>query len=238
MPSVSEAFETPEYFTFKEYLSKASVDNSIKVKNGYVVYGKSVKEVPPFRSIEYVKSKLNDKKVKLLLQLNDIYDKIVVSSNPELYKVSYDTLANTIDIIDAKFDEIDAFIQHQNQMTVIEPVQKVEQEIENNKIKADSIIKGVSEDVHVDKSKIKSLLSIHKANMNLSQKLTEAKAVCEMDYVIWPEAKPKEVRKSSKTIAILSTVGLGDKSTRKTRISSVQKQSIKNNVKQLMRERL
>jgi hypothetical protein len=238
MPSVSEAFETPEYFTFKEYLSKASVDNSIKVKNGYVVYGKSVKEVPPFRSIEYVKSRLNDKKVKLLLQLNDIYDKIVVSSNPELHKVSYDTLVNTIELIDAKIDEIDAFIQHQNQMTVIEPIQKVEQEIENNKIKADSIIKGVSEDVHVDKSKIKSLLSIHKTNTNLFQKLTEAKAVCEMDYVIWPEAKPKEVRKSSKTSAILSTVGIGDKSARKTRISSVQKQSIKNNVKQLMIERL
>jgi hypothetical protein len=232
MPSVSEAFETPEYFAFKEHLSKASVDNSVKVKNGYVVYGKSVKEVPPFRSVEYVKSSLTDKKVQLLLQMNDLYDKIVISSTPDMYKGSYDALVNAIQVIDAKFDEIDAFIQHQNEMTINEPIQKIEQDIENNKIRADSIIKGVSEDVHVDKSKIKVLLSIHKANANLAQKLTEAMAVCEMDYVIWPEDKPKEAKKSSKSSAILSTVGLGK------RMSSAQKQSIKNSVKQLMKERL
>ena len=230
LPPISEAFETPEYFAFKEHVAKASVDNSLKVKNGNVVYGKSVKEVPSFRSVEYVKENLNHKKVQLLLQLNDLYDKIVVSSSPEMLKGAYDSLVNNIQLIDAKFDEIDAYIQHQNEVTVFEPIENIKQEIESNHVRAESVIKGVSEDVHVDKSKIKTLLTLHKANMNLAQKLAEAVAVCEMDYIIWPEEKPKEKKADS--------VGLGERSSRKTRLSSIQKKSIKNSVKQLMKEKL
>jgi hypothetical protein len=230
LPPISEAFETPEYFAFKEHVAKASVDNSLKVKHGNVVYGKSVKEVPSFRSVDYVKETLNNKKVQLLLQLNDLYDKIVVSSSPEIFKAPYDSLVDSIQLIDAKFDEIDAYIQHQNQVMVFEPIENLKQEIESNHVRTESVIKGVSEDVHVDKSKIKTLLSLHKANMNLEQKLAEAIAVCEMDYVIWPEEKPKENKSN--------TVRLGERSSRKTRLSSIQKQSIKNSAKQLMKERL
>lgn len=234
LPPISEAFETPEYFAFKDHVAKASAENSLKVKNGNVVYGKNVKEVPSFKSVEYVKEVLNKKKVELLLQLNDLYDKIVVSSSPEVFKGTYDTLINTIQKIDAKFDEIDSYIQHQNEVTVFEPIQNIKQEIESNHIRAESVIKGVCEDVHIDKSKIKTLLSLHKANVNLTQKFAEAIAVCELDYVIWPEEKPKD----KKVDALLSTVRLGEKSSKRTRLSSVQKKSIKNSVKQLMKERL
>lgn len=233
LPPISEAFETPEYFAFKEHVAKASVDNSLKVKNGNVVYGKSVKEVPSFRSVQYVKEALNKKKVELLLQLNDLYDKIVITSSPELFKGPYDSLVNAIQLIDAKFDEIDAYIQHQNEVMVFEPIENIKQEIESNHVRVENVIKDVSEDVHVDKSKIKTLLSLHKASMNLAQKLDEAIAVCEMDYVIWPEEKQK-----MKTDVMLNTVGLGEKSSRRSRLSSIQKKSIKNSVKQLMKERL
>jgi hypothetical protein len=237
MQPISEAFETPEYFAFKEYVSKASVDNSLKVKNNHVVYGKSVKEVPPFKSVEQVSEILQEKKLKLLLQLNDVYDAIVVSSTPETYKTQYDALINAIQVIDSKFDEIGAFIQHQNEVMVYEPIQTLEHQLENNQLTSNTIIRDVSQDVHLDKSKIKSLWSAHKSRNTLYQKLAEAKSVVEMDYIVWPDEKPKEDKKSSnKSAALLSSIGLDG--TRKSRVSGAKRQSIKNNVKQIMKEKL
>jgi hypothetical protein len=236
MPSVAEAFETPEFFAFKEYVSKGGVDNSIKVKNNNVMYGKSGKEVPAFRSVDYVKEKLLTQRTTLLLQLNDLLDKIVVADHPEVYKVQYEGLVKAIETIDAKFDEINAFIEHQTEIMVQEPLNALIQEIENNKVKAQGIIKGVSEDVHVDKSKIKALLTLHKANMSLSYKLAEAQSAVEMDYVIWPEEKPTKKTNVDKSSALLDTIGM--ETSKRTKLSSAKKLSIKNNVKQLMKERL
>lgn len=236
MQSISEAFETPEYFAFKEYVGKASVDNSLKIKNNSIVYGKNIKEIPPFKSVEYVKNILQDKKLRLLLQLNDVYDAIVVSATPEMYKTQYDKLVTAIQVIDAKFDEIDAFIQHQNDVMVYEPISNIEHELENNQLTSSAIIQSVKDVVHVDKSKIKDLWVAHKARNNLYQKLAEANSATEMDYIVWPDEKTKDAKKSNKSSALLSSIGL--EGTRRSRLSSAKKQSIKNNVKQIMKEKL
>jgi hypothetical protein len=240
MQSVAEAFESPEYFAFKDNLTKASLDKSIKIKNSHLVYGKNVKEVPSFKAVDDVKSSLQASKTKLLLQLNDLYDRIISAASPDMYKSQYETLIRAIEVIDAKIDEVDAFISSQNEKLIYEPLRTIEHELETNKVKAESIIQSVRNDVHIDKSKITNLLTHHKKNINLLQKLTEAKNAVEMDYIIWKDvetSKPSKTSSSSRKLtALLSTAT--SSSPKRTRLSSIKKQSIKSNVKQLMKDRL
>lgn len=242
MQSVAQAFESPEYFAFKDNLSKASLEKSVKIKKNHLVYGKNVKEVPSFRSVEYVINSLQASKTKLLLQLNDIYDRIIASSSPDMYKSQYETLIRAIEVIDAKIDEVDAFVSSQNEKLVYEPLRTIEHELETNKVKAESIIQSVQNDVHIDKSKITNLLAHHKKNVSLLQRLAEAQTAVEMDYIIWKEEPSKKTSSTSsssssrKLSALLSTAK--SNSPKRTRLSSIKEQSIKNNVKQLMRDRL
>lgn len=227
MNSVAEAFETPQYFSFKELVSKSSVENSIKIKNNSIVYGKNVKEIPSFNSVQHVKDMLQKDKLFYLLALNDLYDQIVISDTPEKYKTQYDTLIKHISTIEMKIDEIDAYISNQNNMHVDEPILQIKKELEETEIKSDSIIKATKDNVHLDKNQIKTLLTLHKTHNLLLQKLEEAKTNMEMDYIIWKIEKQPSNKTSHLSVS---------SNTRK--IYGLKKQTIKNNIKQLLKDKL
>jgi hypothetical protein len=191
MHSISDAFESPEYFAFKELVSKSSVDNSLNIQNNMIVYGKNSKHIPNFRSFEYIENELNDLRTKLLLDYSDLYDQIILSEEPEIYKNKYNILIKNIQDIENTLDEIFAFLQSQNEMNIVKPIKDIENKLEDKRQRVIMLINTTQTDIHINKNTIKDLLKINKDIFNLHQELSDIMTSMKMNYVIWNDTNKK-----------------------------------------------
>lgn len=231
--SITERFNTPHYNKFKEIITKSGLDASVKIKNNKVHFGSTSIEVPYFKSVNDVKEELEDKKLKLLLQSNDLYDKIIISDDPHLYKNKYQKILSEIQQIDTLVDEIDSYIDSINQIKVTNPIMELKQEIDNNRMKTEYTINDTVEDVHTSKKVISKLVSYHNTAIKLEQQLKEAKEVSEVSYIIWD--KPLEDKITNTEVSVISSKKSPSKS---KRLTPAKKAIIKKTTKHLMIDKL
>lgn len=232
---ISKQFESHEYTEFKQSLAKASSENKIALRDGNLLYNKKV-SIPNFKSVEEVEKLLNQAKIDALIKYNNIYDNILVSENPEQYKASFNHIVEYISDIDHLLDAIHEFVYQKNLEITTKPVVEIEQGIENNKTRISALISSMKDSVHLEKSKVKQLLDIHKANVHLHSKLQDAQNTTNFDYIIWPYHKNKAVdrvkqRKSSHVSTSTST-----KTVKK--ITPAQKSTIIKSTKKLIVEKM
>jgi hypothetical protein len=185
--NIAERFQTPEYQTFKDFAKKSAAESSISVINNKIVYGKVKVDIPFFRNVESIKTELQEKRTKLYLEYNDLYETIVICDEPILYKKRYQTIIDSIEQVDRVIDEIDAYVNSVNEQRSVLPISSIQQQIETNKSNVQYAMNSMKDDVHVAVKSAKQLLSYHKKGNNLEQELKEAKDISPLDYIIWDE---------------------------------------------------
>lgn len=230
--SIAERFNTPDYIKFRDIVLKSGLDSTLKIKNNKIHFGNTSIEIPYFKSITDVKDELENRKQKLLLELNDLYDKIIISNEPIIYKNKYNNVLQSIEQIELTIDEIDTYISSVNEQKVYNPIRSFEQEIENNKRNSKFVIESTSDSIHIPKAAINKLVSAHNLGVKLEQKLKEAKEATEINYIIWDKPlKAEVVENEAIVIPKRKTSSL-------KKLTSAKKAVIKKATKQLMVEKL
>lgn len=182
--TIAEIFQSPEYTAFKDLLVRSVSDNGVYIKNNTIIYGKSKVPIPPFVTLNTLKNELGKRKTTLLMQYSDLYDKIIVSSNPAVYRKQYDNIVNDIASIDATIQEVVEYLEQENVGIVQMPVNAIQEKLTNNQSRMDILVQEIKDDIRIDRKKIKEVLQLHKENATLAQQYMDAVSVCEKDYVI------------------------------------------------------
>ena len=198
--TIADRFSSASYLEFKNIVSKAASDNSIKVKNNYVVYGKKKVKIPNFKSLDSALQLLNAEKVDLLRKYNDLYETIIISNTPEIYQNAYNNVINRIHSIDNLVDEIVAYLDERNTETIYKPLAIFTEEINNNRQVADNIIGFSSDNVHIEKQALKELVKIHKQYAILEAKIQDTLELPAMKYVIWEDEDTKKPIKIERSL--------------------------------------
>lgn len=230
--SIAERFNTPEYMKFRDIVSKSGLDASLKIKNNKVVFGNSSVQVPFFQSVTTLKEELEGKKQKLLLEFNDLYEKIIISDEPIVYKNRYQNVSSNIEQIDVLIDEIDSYISSINEIKVHNPISVIEHEIEKNSNDMKYLVETTKDDVHISKKAINKLVVYHNNSIKLEQKLKEAKEVNEINYIIWDKPLQSELVETEQVNLTYR------KATSTKKLTPAKKVVIKKATKKLMIERL
>ena len=230
--SIAERFNTQDYFKFKDIVLKSGLDATLKIKNNKIVFGNNIVEIPYFKNIADVKEELENRKQKLLLEFNDLYDKIVISEEPIIYKNKYNNISQSIEQIELMIDEIDSYTSSVNEKKLLDPIKTIEHDIENNKNIYNFTIENTKNNLHIPKSVINKLVTAHTLGVKLEQKLKEAKEISEVDYIIWDKPLKAEVIENE-IIVVPSR-----KTTNTKKLTSAKKAVIKKATKQLMVEKL
>lgn len=230
--SIAERFNTPEYGKFRDMVSKSGLDSTLKIKNNKIVFGNNSVEIPYFKNITDVKEDLENTKQKLLLEFNDLYDKIIISDEPIIYRNRYNNVLQSIEQIDNMIDEIDTYILSVNEQKFFNPIKSIEQDIENNKNNCKFIIESTNDNVHIPKVAINKIVSAHNLSVKLEQKLKEAKEANEINYIIWDKPLKNEIIENQ------SIVITKRKTSTTKKLTSAKKAVIKKATKHLMVEKL
>jgi hypothetical protein len=230
--SIAERFNTPDYEKFRDIVSKSGLDGSLKVRNNKIVFGSSSIKIPYFKSTSDVKEELELKKQKLLLEFNDLYDKIIISEEPIIYRNRYQNVSKSIEQIDLMIDEIDSYISTVNEEKINNPISKILQEIQNNKNNTQYAIEGTKDNVHIPKSVINKVVAYHNTGVKLEHKLKEAKDVNETNYIIWDKPLKDDIYETQEVLVS------SKKSSSTKKLTSAKKVVIKKATKKLMVEKL
>lgn len=233
---VADSFQTPEYMKFKELVKKSAGDASMVVQDNKVVYGSAKSTVPSFRSIEDVKKELDDLKLSILLKINDLYDKIVVSDEPSVYKAKYQSFVHQVQLIEMMVDDIDVYVNGINEQLVTMPITELQSRLDGIKASAQQIGNSTEGDVYVSKKGVKKLVELHKEGVKVEGQLVEAMEAAELNYIIWntPKAVQNTVANADKLQIPL--VPSAVKSS--TRLSAAKKAIIKKTTKKVMLQKL
>lgn len=230
--SIAERFNTPDYMKFRDIVSKSGLDATLRIKNNKIMFGNSSVDIPYFKNVNNVIEELEEKKQKLLLELNDLYDKIIVSDEPIIYKNKYNNALQNIEQIDVMIDEITSYTSSINEQRIYNPIRIIEQDIEHNKDNSKFVVESVKDNVHIPKTAINKLVTAHNLGIKLEQKLKEAKEASEIDYIIWDKPLKREVIENE-------TIVVNKRKTSTTKkLTPTKKAIIKKATKQLMVERL
>lgn len=231
-----EAFQSQEYTSFKDAVSKSTSDNRLVIKNNNVVVGKSKVPIPSFVNIEDLRALLEEESLTLYKKYQDLYDVITIAEKPERYRKDYEETVRKLEDIQEILAEAQSFIKEKNAMLVDAPIAEIEQRIKNNSASMASTLDSMSDNVHVEKKKIQKVLKLYKENMALYQKLEEAQNSVDMDYVIYD--KGDKGGESAKTVESAPAKSVKKKQVGGGKIDEVQRAAIKTLVKKLMIDKL
>lgn len=220
--SLAEKFASQEYMSFKETVERASLDNKLVIKNKHVVYGKQKVRVPNFVNAKSLIEYLEGERVKHLLEYNDIYQKILVSDKPQVFKSSYDKLVTTISNIEVLIDEIHAFVESRNSDKWSDVMGAKLKDVTD---KAHSTAQALQANGVLDVVKVKQLVDLFHESLQLHNAHTEAKQQPLHDYVIY-DLPSKESHK------VVST----SRPSKRTGLTMLGK--VKPNIKKLMIDKL
>lgn len=185
MSTIAEMFQRPEYTAFKDVVVRSVSDNSVHIRNNTVIHGKTKVPIPPFVTLNTLQNELGKRKTALLMQYSDLYDKIIVSSNPTIFRKQYDTVVSDITSIDATMEEVIEYLEQENVHIVQMPINAIQEQVTKNQSRLDVLVQEIKDDVRVDRKKIKEVLQLHKENATLTQQYMEALSTPEKDYVIF-----------------------------------------------------
>jgi hypothetical protein len=179
--SYEDAFNTTEYKLFQEAMSKVSLDNKLLIKDNHIVVGKNKYNIPYFINYQEHLQDLEKERCTLLLQYNDIYEKIIIIDNPEKYKQVFNELVKKINNIDVMIDELHTFIEARNAVSLKDQFQK---QLHENVSKMDGLVNMSKDKVVIDSAVTREILSLYKNNQNIHNLLIDAKHILPHDYVI------------------------------------------------------
>lgn len=233
---VADSFQTPEYMKFKELVKKSAGDSSILVQDNKVVYGSAKSSVPSFRSVEDVKKELDELKLSILLKINDLYEKILVSDEPNVYKAKYQSFVHQVQLIEMMIDEIDVYVNGINEQLVSMPIIELQSRLDGIKASVQQTGNSTEGDVYVSKKGVKKLAELHKEGIKIEGQLVEAKEAAELNYIIWntPQAVQSAVANADKLPITLITSAVKSS----TRLSAAKKAIIKKTTKKVMLQKL
>lgn len=177
----ADAFATGEYMSFRDSIAKASLDNKIHVKDGALVLGKNKFVVPYFVNYLNHIEQLEKERATLLMNYNDLYEKIIISDKPEKFKYLFDDVVVKIHNIEVQIDELRTFIATKNQGALSD---KLKQEIDNNNKKASLLLDTSKQNIVTDNAVTKDVIALYKTNLNLHSSLNDAKHILPFDYII------------------------------------------------------
>jgi hypothetical protein len=229
-------FQEREYDAFKDTVVKCANDTGMVIKQNNIIFGKSKVAVPSFVNIEKLREFLLVQKRTLLMQYDDLYQKVLSSERPEAFKKEYEAVVASINELDDMLKDADEVVDERNNDYVLAPVEELHTKIVTNQSSSESILRTMDEGIHVDLQKIKKVMKLHKDNMSLYQQLAEAKSVPDIDYLIWEDAvktQTKSVKASNQLKREKSA-----KVMKGGRLNEQQKNAIKNQVKKIMVEKL
>jgi hypothetical protein len=179
--SYEDAFNSPEYKHFQEAMSKVSLDNKLLIKNNQIVVGKNTHNIPYFINYQEHLLELEKERCKLLLQYNDIYEKIIIVDKPERYKQVFNDLVRQIHNIDVMIDELHTFIETRNAVSLKD---KLQSELQENLTKMEKLVNMSKDNIVIDNAVTREILSLYKSNFNIHNILIDAKHILPHDYVI------------------------------------------------------
>jgi hypothetical protein len=182
--TIAEKFQSPEYTAFKDVVMRSVSDNALRIRNNTVIYGKTKVPVPPFVTLDTLNNELGKRKTLLFMQYSDLYDKIITSSNPAVYRKDYDNVVNDIASIDATMEEVMEYLEQENERIIQVPLNAIQEKVTMNQSRMDVLVQEIKNDIRVDRKKIKEVLQLHKENATYGQQYVEAVSVFEKDYVI------------------------------------------------------
>lgn len=185
MSTIAEMFQNPEYTAFKDVVTRSVSDNAVHIRNNTVIYGKTKVPIPPFVTLDTLKNELGKRKTALLMEYSDLYDKIIISSNPTVYRKQYDTVVSDITSIDATLQEVMEYLEQENVNLIQMPINAIQDQVTKNQSRMDVLVEEIKNDVRVDRKKIKEVLQLHKEDATLMQQYMEALSTPEKDYVIF-----------------------------------------------------
>lgn len=180
-----EATKKAEYVSFKEAVEKSATDSRLVIKDGILIVGKTKVPVPSFTSIDTLKTILEQERRKLYIELQDLYDIIIISDNPEKHRTKYEDTITKIETIDNTLDQAVEFVTTKNSEIVEKPIANIEHRIQSNKEHSEDIMRTIMDDIHLSKNRVQKALKLHHENMDLYQKLTDAKSAVELRHVIY-----------------------------------------------------
>lgn len=196
--SIADMFNSDEYEQFRNLMSKAASETSIKVKDNYLVYGKKKVKIPNFKSVNDAIKLLEKEKIDLLMRYNDLYDKIIISSTPAVFERTYNSIVNRIHEIDNKIDEIIAYVDAKNTESIYAPLGILLDQVEANRQIAEGIIAQSTEKVHIEKKDLQELVRIHKQSAVLDGVIEETLSQPAMNYIIWQDEEANKTKKGIK----------------------------------------
>lgn len=229
--TIADRFLTPDYVKFTELVKKSSGDKTLKLINNKVVYGNTKTNVPSFKNIEDVKGELESARTSLLLKGNDLYDKIVTSDEPVLYKGKYQSIVGQVEQIDRMIDEIDAYVNNVNEQKVTMPIMEFQAKLQNNKNMVHQLATATEGDVYISKKNVQKLVALHKEGNQLETNLKDAENAIEFDYIIWDN-------KNEVTKVLTKNNVVRVPSTSSKRLSVAKKAIIKKATKEVMLKKL
>lgn len=231
--TIADKFLTPEYNKFVELVKKSGGESTLQIVNNKVVYGSTKVVVPTFKNVADIKDELETKKVSLLLQVNDLYDKIITVDEPTLYKSKYQGVVSQVQHIDMLIDEIDAYINNINEVKVTVPITTAQAKLSSNKSNIQEVVNAIDGDVHVAKKNVKKLVALHKDGIKLEGDWAEAKTIGEINYIIWDR---KDETKTDTSASFVPSSSKTPKSSK--RLSVAKKAVIKKATKKVMVQKL
>lgn len=211
-----EAFKTPEYLAFREAVAKLSLENKIHIKDNSLVVGKNRYAVPNFVNYQDYIDKLEKERTLLLMKYNDMYENMLIMDNPEKHKRPFEELVTKLNNIEVIIDELNTFINTKNQTRLQD---KLKQQMDDNKHKTQALMGNIQNNIAMDNSVVKEVLSLYKKNLDLHNALGDAKHILPHDYVI-----VKKEQQTSRTALKHSTL--------------TKRQKVKTTVKKLMIDKL
>jgi len=201
--TIAEMFQSPEYTAFKDVVVRSVSDNALHIRNNTIIYGKTKVPIPSFVTLDTLKNELGKRKTILLMQYSDLYDKIIVSSNPTVYRKHYDNVVSDIASIDATIEEVMAYLEQENVNIIQIPVNAILEKVTSNQSRMDILVQEIKDDIRIDRKKIKEVLQLHKENTTLTQQYIEAVSAPQKNYVILsldssspssPSTEPKSLK--------------------------------------------
>lgn len=196
--SLAERFTSQEYISFKEIVERSSLDNKLVIKNQNVIYGKQKVKVPSFVVAQDLIEYLEGERVKYLFEYNDVYEKILTSEKPQVFKTQYEKLSTTISNLEVLIDEINALIDNRNTNRQSDVVDIQLKEVSSKMV---SVAFSLQENGVLDTVKVKQLAELFHIATRLHTAQIEAKNEPYLNYVIYelPSKKKDSLVSSSRT---------------------------------------
>lgn len=227
-------FRDKNYLEYQKIMSKNI--NIINYQNGWIFHDKFKIKPPVLKSISIEISSLRKERIKEYLKYHTVYNNILNSKNPHIYKNDYDNLVNNINEIE---NNINKFKNFKKQINLFDTTS-----LNNLERKKTIITKNINDISKKYKTQLSAIPSIEKENdvkfilkskndlRSIENNISEIKSKPEIDFYI---IKLPKIYINNKNIS--DNNSSNEKKQKYKNITDEKAEKIKNNIKNLINEK-